>query len=907
MPLAFLLASVIGGIAAAGADQNRPPPPELVWPDPNEKKAKLRGADLASLKRLVSRYDFEDAERFPRLLPQNWYRVLSSSVARPGYPDFGAVGLSDDLAHSGRWSLRFDLDGGAMAVALPPGVVRVFPGSRYRLSAWVRTEDLQQAGARVTVRFYGADGTPTGDEFVTEPTRTEGEWRQLQIELPQIPKDVVDVSVELELVQPSTLQPFMQRRPLDDVRGRVWFDDLEIWQIPVIHFSAEGIGQVFSAGKEPVVTVGLHDLVSDRLNARISVVDVDGHEVAVSDALIAGSGGRISVPLGITAPGWYRATLAVLDADGVAVARRELDFAIVEDRPVRPRTRAPRFGLALTSAPMRSTELESTLLRAMAPDFAVIPMWNSGFDTARSGTQIELLRPFIEELLDARIEPVLSLTTVPLNGVRDRHVDEWQTISYFGADDAAVRAMMEPWLFAFGQHISRWQIGSLDSPLAREAPDVPAARRIYDFFDRSVASLVLYLPTMSDVEPVELPNGLARNALLPWAARPGTTDEYAMPWRGDQTIVSIERAPETELSNRTRIDDLAHRTLDLWRAGTKNLAVELPLRPANNDGTPAALMPEAIAWRELSAWLSDRSFGGTLSLGPDIDCWIVRGSDFTALLAWSADGTPRTVEMPLGNGPLRVRDLMGRTTVVDSSLAGHRFEVASTPILIEGANPALVSFLASARIDPGTLESRRAGQSVDIVLTNPFSTSLSGSISTSDRADWTISPRQQPFMVSPGGTTRIPVRITLPRSAVTGSTLLAFEIDLSATESMEARLFLPVSVDWPAVEVSRSWRLARSVETGSVDLIVSVTVRNASTEPLDLEAFAAAPGYPQTRKPILKLAPGTSATRSFAFGGGARALSGQSVFAGVNALDGDRRLATTLAIPPLLPPPPPGE
>ena len=47
MALALLLASVIGGVAAIGADQSRPPPPELVWPDPNEKKAKLRGADSA--------------------------------------------------------------------------------------------------------------------------------------------------------------------------------------------------------------------------------------------------------------------------------------------------------------------------------------------------------------------------------------------------------------------------------------------------------------------------------------------------------------------------------------------------------------------------------------------------------------------------------------------------------------------------------------------------------------------------------------------------------------------------------------------------------------------------------------------------------------------------------------------
>lgn len=887
--------------AQAQEGERRPPPPELVWPDPNEKRARLRGADLASLRRLVANYDFEDAERFPRLLPPNWYRVLSSSVARPGYPDFGTVGLSDDLAHGGRWSLRFDLDGGNMAVALPPAVVRVFPGSRYRLTLWVRTEGLTSAGARAVVRFHGADGAPTGDEFQSDPIRTNGEWVAQQIELPEIPQYAVDLSLELEVVQPSAVQPFASRRPLDDVTGRVWFDDLQLWQIPVIRFTADGVGQIFPTGQAPTVTVSLHDLVSERLTTRIHVRDVDGHLVASSDATIAGSGGKASVPLGITEPGWYRATMEVLDPEGFSVAVRELDLAIVEHRSARPRGGAPQFGVTLPTACDASSELEQALLSAVAPDFAVLPLWRQDFDSTRTPRQVEVVRPLVESLLDQRIEPVFALTSVPTDAARSRHIDLWQVLLYFGADDSGTRAVIEPWLFAFGQHVSRWQVGSLESSWARDDFDLAAAQRIQAFFDRSVASLNVLIPAVADTEPSDASRGITRNVLVPWGARAGTTGEYARPWQSDDAMFTLELAPVDAMEDRTRVNDLAHRALDAWREGIRRLAITLPMRPARLDGTPAALLPEAIAWRELASWLSDRSFGGELSLGEGIEAWIVRGKGSTAVVAWSSDGATRSVEMPFGTRAIRVRGLMGRTATVEASVGGHRFDVTSSPVLLEDVDPALVTFLASARLEPATLEGRRAGQVVELVLTNPFVTSLSGTVSTSDRADWTLSPRHQPFAIPAGGETRLPMRVTLPRSALAGDSLLAFDLELSASESQQARLHVPITIGWPAVEVSSTWRLARSLETGGVDVIVAVEVTNRSGETLDLEAFAAGPGYTQMRRPVMKLASGASATRRFQFADGARLLSGESVIAGVNDLQGDKRFATAIAIPPFLP------
>ncbi|MDZ4829963.1 MAG: hypothetical protein SGJ09_07170 [Phycisphaerae bacterium] len=888
------------------AREDRPPPPILVWPDKSSRLPPLTRADLSSLRRLVVGYDFEDAERFPRELPPNWYRVLSASSGRPGYPDFGSVGLSDTRAHGGRWSLEAEINGGSVAVALPPGLVRIFPASRYRVTCWLQTAGLERAMPRVVVRYYGRDGKPTGEEFVSGPVRADGVWKQVTIDLPEIPRDVTDLALELEVAQPSRIDPLALRRIGDDIHGSAWFDDLEVWQVPVIRFATDGVGQIFASGKLPAVNVGLHDLVSDELTARVTIVDIDGSVVNSADVRVSGAGGRARVPLGVSEPGWYRASLEVLDASGSPVARRELEIAVLnQDRLRRPHSGVPDFGVLLPAAPSAELPLLGTLVHALDPDFALLPMWTPGFDVHETNARIDAVRTFVDGLLDARVEPVLAIESVPNGTAIDRHVDQWQALLFFGATDKNITSLLEPWLFAFGQHVSRWQIGAMSSPAAREDPNLVQAAALRVLFDGSVASPIVLLPAQADCDGDAAPAGVARHIRMPWAARPGAAGEYAKPWAGPDTLVSLELAPSDVMDDRTRVDDLGHRTLDLWREGAQHLAIDLPMHAAKPDGTPASLMPEAIAWRQLSAWLSARTFGGELALGDRVAAWLVKGAKGISVLAWStgasdarADGT---IEISLGNNPLFVTDLMGRTRSVEPQAGSCRIALSESPVLIEGVDSALVTVLAAARFEPALLESRRAGQTVELVLRNPFGTAMSGTISVPDRPDWTVAPRQQVVSIAPGGEQRIPFRITLPRSTVAGEVSIGMNIDFTAAESYRAKLLVPVTVDWPDVEIASSWRFAKSVETGHIDLIVTLSATNRSNAPLDLEAFAVARDYIQNRKPILKLSPGATATRVFQFADGARKLSGANVFTGVNDLQGDRRLSASLEVPPLLP------
>jgi hypothetical protein len=911
MRRAIPLLSTIGlvsAIACAAPPEEpppkRPPGPELVMPGRDKPAPTARPADLSSLRRLVRQFDFEDPERFPTEMPRDWYRLLSATSGRPGYPDFGTIALSDRIAREGKWSLEFALDGGSMATALPPGIIRIFPGSRYRVSVWIRTERLQQASASMVVRLHDRDGRATGEEYRSQPLRSEGEWTQVRIDLPEVPAFASDLSLELEVTQPSSSARSGERRVGDDLGGRVWFDGLEIWQIPAIRFGSRNPAQVFTGDAPREIEIELRDLVSDELTADITVRDIDGVVVHESRMPLPGAGALVRVPLPDIGPGAYTASLAVA-ADGIVLARRTVDISILDDHGNdRTRGASPRFGVLLPAAPDEDLPLMRAIVREVDPDFVVVPAWPDAFDAARATARIAALRDFVDALLDGRVEPVLAITSVPAALAAPRHLDAWQALDYFGADDAASREHLEPWLLAFGQHVERWQIGETIGPAAREPLDREEAMRVRAMLDERVAGPILIAPAEADWVDAPPPPGIARHVRIPWSARPSAIADHLEPWRDPESIVAFELAP-SEFPDRTRIDDLAVRALYAWRLGVRAMAIDLAWKPAViAESQPASLRSEALAWRELGRTLSGRTFAGELPLPEGIRGWIADGAN-PALILWSDEALTegREVAIPLGNSAVEAVDLLGRRSVISPSLGAHRVTVMTTPLVIEGIDAALLRTIASARMEPAILESRRSQQDAFITLHNHFGVSMGGSIVIADQESWEIAPRQQQFSIPAGAQGRIPVRIGLPRSTPAGPHALSVRIEWVAGESHTAEVPLRLAVDWTEVEVRSNWRFARSVETGRVDVVATVSVTNRGAAPMDLEAFALARDYSQTRRPILKLGPGETAIRVFQFPDGARRLSGASIYAGVTEMEGDRRLTQLLAVPPFFPRP----
>lgn len=904
-------AALAGLVSAADPPQpKRPPGPALVMPE-RDKRTTHKVADLASLRRLVREFDFEDAERFPAEMPRDWKRLLTVVSGRPGYPDFGAIELSDASAHGGKWSLQYTLVGGSMATVLPPGVIRIFPGSRYRISCWVRTQGLRNSSVRMTARLFDRDGKATGDTFATTPLRSEEGWTQVRIDLPEVAMRASDIGLELELLQRSFLSDeegshaANERQLPDDITGLAWFDDLEVWQIPSIRFGNQNAAQVFGSDGPREIEIELRDLVSDELVADISVTDIDGNVAHTTRLPLPGAGALVRVPLPLTDPGIYAAALTV-SADGIVLAKRNVDLAVLDQvRNGRNHGSAPRFGLVLPESPDAELPTMRAIMAELDPDFVLVPAWDASFEPSRTDARIAVMREFVDALLDRRIEPMIAITSVPSSLAVPRHLDPWQALDFFGADEPTVAGHLEPWLLAFGQHVERWQIGESRGP----ASEIPLARdeaiRVRAMLDERVAGPVLLAPAESDREDEPDPPGVARHVRVPWAARPDAIAEHVAPWSAEKTIVTFELAPDS-ITDRMRVDDLTMRALHAWRAGVRTMAIDLAWTRANiNESRSPTLRGEAVAWREIGRSLNGRTFAGEIPMPAGLHGWLADG-EHPALIVWSENvaGAPTSYDMLLSNSAVEAMDPFGRRRTLSPEGGTHHVPVTATPLFIEGIDVPLLRMMASARLEPGVLESRRSPQDVAIVLKNPFGVAMSGTVAISDQQSWDILPRGQPFSIPPGAESRIPIRIGLPRATTVGTTELAVRLEWMAGETYVTTLPMRLGVDWPDVEVDSSWRYARAVDSGRIDVVVTVSVTNRSQRSLDLEAFALARDYTQTRRPILKLGPGETALRVFQFPGGARRLSGKNVFAGVSEMDGERRHTSQLLVPPLLSPMP---
>src|SRR5438045_9044488 len=91
-------------------------------------------AQPANVNRTLSTFDFEER----RLgndedLPMNWVKVDGDNL-----PHYVNGQLASDRAHSGKYSFRFDLNGGSLVSRYPSGQFRLQPAPPYPVESYVQ-------------------------------------------------------------------------------------------------------------------------------------------------------------------------------------------------------------------------------------------------------------------------------------------------------------------------------------------------------------------------------------------------------------------------------------------------------------------------------------------------------------------------------------------------------------------------------------------------------------------------------------------------------------------------------------------------------------------------------------------------------------------------------------------------
>lgn len=909
--ICLVVAVTAGAFASAAAQESAVVAPPAVAPlqrfidsadAQDNAKAEWTLRTPPTLRRVVQRFTFEEAELRPLDMPLFFYRY---EAADHGFPSFGTMGPRNDHAKAGNWSFGFELNGGSMAARVPTGIIPIVDSGTYVITTHVRTDGLVHSRAQLVAWLHDSEGNPiTSTRTSSEPIDTHGQWEALTVKVNAEGVQAADLAVELRLVQPREYlsDPRLAPPDAEDITGRAWFDEIVIWHAPLLELTTGRPGNVIAPNESPAVEFELRDVASEALAALLRVYDIDGnlvhqqqfdHHYELSE--------RRTIALPELPAGWYR---AVFDAHSNTqiVGRAWLDFAKLG--PLRRgevgRTKH-RFGVELAKEARRDLRDAAALLDRMGADTIVVPIWPEGGDDS-TGATTKALVSVAEAMLNLNRDVVVALDEIPAELATQLGINRTHVLQIIAGDSDIWRPYLDEPILALGLEVRRWRINVSPDQYSSEQEFgkqlLLATRSLSEF----VPDPEFTIPWSVFQEPSSL-TWPAYEVRVPAALRPEDVESAIAPWvdSTERSSARLSSADGLDYAPRQLVDDMSRRVLFAWRGGVRELIIDAPWRM--NDILAGRSLPTPMlpAWRVLADQLTGRSYVGELDL-PDIEaCWIMQGDTTAdaAIVAWtgSMTGDTRAIDMLLADGPVTVIDLFGNARIVEPVNNRHHIEIGETPLFIEGIDAQLAQFRAMFTVEPAAIPSMHRLHEIELVLRNPWDISVNGTLRVRTSDEWTLNPRTNPFTIEPRGEVRLPVEVIFGRNVVSGKKVLEADLSLRSDRLYEIGITTTFELGVSRLHVSAQWQVQRNPVTGVDDLIITEYVINRGTQAMTVSAFLYAPKLVPRLRPLGHLEPGASAVHRFHIEDGARLLSGATVRYGVKEMDGSTRLNRVLTIP----------
>jgi hypothetical protein len=759
----------------------------------------------------------------------------------------------------------------------------------------------------------------------------------------------------------------------DDIQGAVWFDDVSVLQLPRVSILTGVPGNVFVTPERPSVTLDVRDLSGQELTAELEITDIDDAPVASRSVLIPRGGSRVNAALELPRFGWYRVrmrlvglsdvpgaaqtlastTLMYLDSPTDQVPDQDQDLqpappppqAHAQDQGQPAQTSDARRG---TASPLRpfaivATGLPPELLGdipavAQAVGVPRLTLGVSGGDVTQRGALSAKLDALLSALAQNPADLTIAIERLPADLAARARLDPRAVLALGAIDRAEWEGELAGWIGELGQRVSAWQIGGVvtDSPLnhASVAGQLDGFRR---GLARVSPSPRPSLPWKADSAwpdfagspgpaaaaitlPASFPVASIADALL--VAAPAAQ-------RGVDVTYVIEPLDRSVYSRRDVLDDWLQRAVEVW-AHTHRSDERLPparvalwpgLRPAPN----RSLRPDPLlgAMATLAKATEGMHVVGPFESVPGVRGYVLAPTSGTAigslnigsgaLIVWSTGEAGPIAEIAgyFGGGRLTVRDAMGNRTDLPPPARGgeQRFTVGTTPVFVQGLDPHLVQFLADIRINPGFVPAVVASHDCELLLTNPWSTRISGEVTlvspdaaniragTRREATWSVTPTAPiGFSIPAGGRVRLPFNFVFAAAEEAGVKNLGLSIKLAAD-----RPYAPMSLSRPINVGLEDLDLTVSAQnaprTSGPDVVVTATVANTGQLIRTLQLSAMANGFATQSQPVVDLGPGESAVRRFVFRNAAATLSGRRVRMMLADIDGAERMTKFAAVP----------
>ncbi len=827
-------------------------------------------------RRLIHRFDFEEIQK------ADWSHVFQQADGLPPKGRFFTANVDEDERRHGDWSLRIHIFGGSVSYRTRPEVrLPANVDSRIQLVGSVRTLDLRHASARLEVRLVDGDlldrshaagmsdaiEVATVASFVSEAVRTEGEWRQLVVDVDTSSEACRAASSDLRFVvamqvtQPGFDQEAGMQRTvagdprIEDVTGTIWFDDLAIWQLPWVDFRTVSPSGIVRYPAPVELRIAVDDPIEPVPAVMLEIRNLEGQLVERRPIRALSSGRPLIADVEVPVPGWYHARLLVNGA-GPEQTVQDLSVLVLPEKASSRSSGVPSLGYSISDWKAADLGAIATVIDQLNPGAIEFSIWPEANDELTSTDAIPSLKKVFERQRAGYREPMLAVDRLHRGLARAARLRPAEVYAAMLGDDSISLASLESWMDRFGTIVDRWRIpGGM-----RSGPELTNLREV---MKNLVADPLLTISQSPDT--ISTPWGDELFVMGNSDLSAITMADLFAPEFVSKATIRIE-SPPTNWISKDRVDAAARRVLVAWRANADRI-----LFPWNPSSGPDSTM---LAWTGLNEALSGRRFKGEIPVSSSARCWVAGDSDESHLVVWSElHGSTELVRVPVGEQPVEVVDLEGRRRWVTPRRGMLELVVGSTPMVIHGVSTAAVEIAARMRFEPEVMDLAAGPQNVHLLIHNPTLVALEGQASIDVPRGWSIEPARPRVRIAAGATVRVPVEIRWTNPPVAGEMRLPIAVRLEADSTIRFDTEIQLEVRNETLEVRTDWALTTSAVDGSPGIVVSAEVINHGDRPMDLQMEAVAWHSGRERRPISALQPGERAVRRFHFKGGLARLA----------------------------------
>jgi len=841
--------------------------------------------------RIVKVFDF-DERKFGNFesLPMNWLRIDA-----PNFPSFLEPAFDMAVGRSAAPSFGMAIRTGNVGAYYRAKDIVADANSEYRISAWVRTEALEHAGALITAFYYDHNLSKIATtERRSQPAQTSGQWTRVHVDLPGGNPHARWIGLSCRIEQPTvTHNSTSDLIPIHytDVNGRAWFDDIIIMRRPRVRLQLDRDDHLYRDGETVTCRVQLFDVDGVDLDIELAVMDASGRPVYQRS--LAGKsliGAARSVKFDDLDSGIYDAQLT-MSLGGRTIAEHVRRFAVLSKPVIMSSNGGGPFGLVLNADDMDQPGLIDIIER-LNPAVVKVPVWSHETDDTNVVFGNQTTQRLIKRAVDSGISVVAVLAETPAALLPNLQHPPRPDALLAGKD--AWTKQWEPYIniitSRYGGYVRHWQLGTdASAPLLKDKTLATALTKLRGYLVPLVGAPQLIVPQdalqavgkaaeLADIQTVYLP---------PHVEPAEEADDDMVQTRRWATMAL---ADEDRYERIARLSRFARRLLQARAAGFERVFIAPPWDYDNFDGLQI-IRPreEAVIFHSLAQAVGGQDRIERLTLDPNLECWLFSNADGSraTLALWSSDESRRHIDLDLPDGARHI-DAWGHQIPLTNKNDWKRISVGPLPQLIIGVQPEALRFQDSFELDNDEITVAIDEHQRTLRLRNTFAEDLEGELLIDAPRGWRITPRRIDLRLQPNDLSETAIFIKPPVNETIGTKRLFATIKLG--KRGPGRLWTPLNVVAPGLEVS----VFGHVEGESVRFFQRVT--NRSDQPIDLRSYLIAPELPRLSRSIRSLGAGETAVREYTYPSAAQ-LNGRPVRLSLEEIGGSLRHNEVVRVP----------